>query len=161
MIAFTAFDIDPSTDCVESGQASSPVAFLGIGGANGMVGWPLDDDHTRFTTRSKPSSSFKEPGADEEIVAGLTAAQIYQLDGYRAIPPAHQLDFVLLVGSRDQYSVTNAEITARFAKTLQANNIEAAVVTIEGADKENVVDPSTEHGQATLQALDNILTSTP
>ena len=31
----------------------------------------------------------------------MTAAEIYQLDGYRAIPPASELDIVLVVGSED------------------------------------------------------------
>ena len=93
-------------------------------------------------------------------MSGLTAAQAYQLDGYRAIPPVAELDIVLLVGSEDQYSVTDADITAAFADALQANNVDVEVVTVPGANHENVVDPATEAGQATLQVLAEILTNT-
>jgi pimeloyl-ACP methyl ester carboxylesterase len=157
MLAFSSFDLAPSPDCTETGQASNPVAFLGIGGTYGMVGGPLDDDHTRFRSRSYPRGTFQEFDADEEIVPGLTAAQAYRLDGYRAIPPVAELDIVLVVGSEDQYPATNADITATFADALEANNVDAEVVTVEGANHENVVDPATQYGQATLRAIADIL----
>ena len=157
MLAFSAFDLDPSPDCTETGQASSPVAFLGIGGAYGMVGGPLDEEHTRFRVRSFPQGSFRELDADEEPVSGLTAAELYNLDGYRAIPPVAELDIVLLIGSEDQYDATNADITAAFARALEADNVDAEVVIVEGADHEDIVDPTTEAGNATLQAVAEIL----
>ncbi len=49
-------------------------------------------------------------------------------------------------------------IPAAFAEALEANDIDVEVVTVEGANHENVVDPSTEAGQATLQVLADILT---
>ena len=106
---------------------------------------------------------FKYPGlgsADEEVRPGLSAAQLYQLDGYRAIPLVAALDIVLLVGSEDQHPATNSDITAAFAEALEANNIDVDVVTVEGANHNNVVDPTSEHGQATLQVMADILTNT-
>ena len=44
--------------------------------------------------------------------------------------------------------------------TLEANNIDVEVITVDGANHENVVDPTTEAGQATLQLLADILTNT-
>ncbi len=161
MLALSSFDLPPSPDCTETGQVSNPVAFLGIGGSYGMVGGPLDDDHTRFRARSFPRATFKELDADEEVVHGLTAAQIYLLDGYSAIPPVAALDVVLLVGSEDQYSATNADITSAFAAALEASNTDVEAVTVEGANHEDVVDPTTEAGQATLQVMADILTNTP
>ena len=160
MLAFSSFDLAPSPDCTETGQASSPQAFLGIGGTYGMVGGPLDDDPTRFRSRSYPSALFREYDADEEVVPGLTAAQIYQLGGYRAIPPVADLDIVLLVGSRDQYPPTNTNITAALAEALEDAGVDREVVIVEGANHENVVDPTTEHGQKTLQVIADILTNT-
>jgi len=160
MLAFSSFDLAPSPDCTETGQASSPQAFLGIGGTYGMFGGPLDDDHTRFRSRSYPGGPSREYDADEEVVPGVTAAQIYQLDGYRAIPPVAELDIVLLVGSRDQWPVTNADITAAFADALRANNVDVEVVTVDGANHENVVDTATDFGQETLQVIAEILANT-
>jgi pimeloyl-ACP methyl ester carboxylesterase len=157
MLAFSSFDPAPSPDCTETGQASSPVAFLGIGGTYGMVGGPIDDDHTRFRSRSYPRGTFQEYDADQDIVPGLTGAQAYQLDGYRAIPPVAELDIVLVVGSEDQYPATNADITATFADALEANNVDVEVVTVEGANHENIADPTTAYGQATLRAIADIL----
>ena len=157
MLAFSSFDPAPSPDCTETGQASSPVAFQGIGGTYGMVGGPIDDDHTRFRSRSYPRGTFQEYDADQDIVPGLTGAQAYQLDGYRAIPPVAELDIVLVVGSEDQYPATNADITATFADALEANNVDVEVVTVEGANHENIADPTTAYGQATLRAIADIL----
>ena len=157
MLALSSFDPNPSQDCTESGQASGPVAFLGVGGAYGMVGEPLDEDQTRFRVRSFPLGEFQELDADEEVVPGVTAAEMYQLDGYGSLPPVNALDSVLLVGSEDQYQATNAEITARFAAALQAEGVGVEVVTVEGANHEDVVDPTTDAGQATLEVLAEIL----
>lgn len=54
----------------------------------------------------------------------------------------------------------DADVTAAFAQALAANNIEVEVVTVEGANHDNVVDPTTEVGQETLQAMADILTDT-
>lgn len=157
MLAFSSFDLAPSPDCTETGQASSPVAFLGIGGAYGMVGGPLDDDQTRFRVRPSPDSAFRELDSDEEIRPGLTAAEIYRLDGYRSVPPLDELEIVLLVGSEDQHRVTDGDITAAFAQALQGHNVEVEVVTIDGANHDDVVDPATKAGQATLQVVGELL----
>lgn len=160
MLAFSSFDLDPSPDCTETGQVSSPVAYLGIGGAYGMVGGPLDDAETRFRVRTAPDSAFQELDADEEVRPGLSAAQLYQLDGYRSVPPVDELDIVLLVGSEDQHSVTDGVITAAFAEALRVHSIDVEVVTIEGANHDDVVDPATEAGQATLQVVAEVLANT-
>jgi len=160
MLAFSSFDLAPSPDCTETGQASSPQAFLGIGGTYGMFGGPLDDDHTRYRSRSYPSGPSREYDADEEVVPGVTAAQIYQLGGHRAIPPVAELVIVLLVGSRDQWPPTNPDITAAFADKLRANNVDVEVVTVDGANHENVVDTATDFGQETLQVIAEILANT-
>jgi hypothetical protein len=62
--------------------------------------------------------------------------------------------------SEDQYTATDSDLTAAFAQALAANNIEVEVVTVEGANHDNVVDPTTEVGQETLQAMADILTDT-
>jgi pimeloyl-ACP methyl ester carboxylesterase len=160
MLAFSSFDLTPSPDCTETGEAPSPTAFVGIGGSYGVVGGPLDDDHTRFRVRTLPRGTFQEFDADEEIKPGLTAAQLYQLDGYRAIPPVAELDIVLVVGSQDQYTVTDADVTTAFAEALRANNIDVQVVTVDGANHNDIVDPTTEEGQATLRALEDVLSNT-
>jgi hypothetical protein len=54
--------------------------------------------------------------------------------------------------SEDQYTATDADVTAAFAQAPAANNIEVEVVTVEGANHDNVVDPTTEVGQEILQA---------
>jgi acetyl esterase/lipase len=159
MLALSSFDLAPSPDCTETGEASSPVAFVGIGGSYGMVGGPLDDAHTRFRSRSFPRGTFDEFDADEEIVPGLTAAQAYQLDGYRAIPPVTALDIVLVVGSKDQYPATNADITAAFAAALEASNVDVEVVIVNGANHEDVARPATRAGQATLRTLNDVLSN--
>ena len=133
------------------------MAFVGIGGAYGMVGGPLDDDHTRFRVRSFPEGTFEELDADEERVSGLTAAELYNLDGYRAIPPVEELDIVLVVGSEDRYDATNVDITAAFATALEAGDVDVETVIVEGADHEDVVDPTTEAGRATLQVIADTL----
>jgi acetyl esterase/lipase len=160
MLAFSSFDLTPSPGCTETGQASSPVALLGIGGGYGVAGGPLDDDHTRFRVRTSPAAPFQELDADEEILSGLTAAQIYQLDGYSALPPVGELSIVLLVGSEDQYSATNSDVTAQFAEALQAVNVDVEVKIVDGANHDDIVDPATQAGQATLQVLAEILTNT-
>ena len=159
MLALGAFDLDPSPNCTETGQAASPVAFVGIAGAYGMVGGPLDEDHTRFRVRSYPRGTFEELDADEEIVTGLTAAEIYRLDGYRAIPPVAELDIVLVVGSEDREPTANPDIAAAFAEELQAADVDAEVMIVEGGTHNNVVDPTTEHGQQSLQIIADLLTT--
>lgn len=67
---------------------------------------------------------------------------------------------VLLVGSEDQHSVTDGVITAAFAEALQTHSIDVEVVTIEGANHDDIVDPATEAGQATLQVVAEILVNT-
>ena len=162
MLAFSAFDLAPSPDCTETGQPANPMAFLGIAGAYGMVGGPLDEDHTRFRVRSYPRGTFEELDADEEIVTGLTAAETYRLDGYRAVPPAAELDIVLLVGSEDvvlntEGPVSSVDITADFAAALEAADVDADVVIVEGAGHVDVVDPTAEAGQETLRVMADIL----
>ena len=158
MLAFSSFDLAPALDCTESGEASDPIAFAGIAGTYGMVGGPLDEDQTRYRVRSYPQGTFEEVDADEEIRSGLTAAQLYALDGYRAIPPVAELDIVLLVGSEDQYQVSAPEVTAGFAEALEATNIDVDTVIVAGADHDNIVDPSTDFGRATLEVMAEILT---
>jgi len=160
MLAFSSFDLTPSPECTETGKASSPIAFVGIGGSYGVVGGPLDDDHTRFRVRTLPVGTFQEFDADEEVKPGLTAAQLYQLDGYRAIPPINDVDIALVVGSQDQHTVTDSDVTAAFAEALQANNIDVQVITVEGANHNDIVDPTTEAGQATVQTINDVLSTT-
>jgi pimeloyl-ACP methyl ester carboxylesterase len=157
MLALSSFDLVPSRDCTETGQPSDPVAFLGIAGSYGMLAEPLDDDLSRFRVRLWPGGSDLDKAADEEVIADLTAAQAYQLDGYSAIPPVADLEIVLLVGSRDMDRFTNADATARFAEALQAAGADAEVVIVEGANHENVVIPTTQAGQATLDVMAEIL----
>jgi pimeloyl-ACP methyl ester carboxylesterase len=88
MLAFSSFGLTPSADCTETGDAPSPAAFVGIGGTYGAVGEPLDDEHTRFRLHTLPSGIYREVAADEEMKPGLTGAQLYQLDGYSALPPS-------------------------------------------------------------------------
>jgi len=157
MLALSSFDLTPSPNCTETGEPSTPVGFLGIGGAYGMVGGPLDDEPSRFLVRSWPRGTFEELDGDEDVVPGLTAAQIYQLDGFRAIPPVGDPKIVLMVGSEDQYAVSNADVTARFADALRADDVEVDVVIIEGANHEDIVDPASDAGQAALQVLAEFL----
>ena len=95
-MALSEHDVDAFGRFVSSVEprlrhSSTPAAFLGTGGAYGMVSGPLYDEPTRFLVRSWPRGTLEELDVDEEVVTGLTAAQIYQLDGYSAIPPVHEL----------------------------------------------------------------------
>ncbi len=160
MLAFSSFDLAPSPDCTETGRASSPVAFVGIAGSYGMVGGPLDDDHTSYRVRSEPVDPFRELDADEGHSSGLTAAQLYQLDGYRAIPPVAELEIILLVGSEDQHEVTDADVTDAFADALEAKGVDVETITVAGANHDDIVVPTTEFGQATVQAIAETLPNT-
>jgi acetyl esterase/lipase len=157
MLAFSLFDLAPSPDCTETGQTSSSAAFAGIGGSYGVVGGPRPHE---IPGPPEPVGTFEKFDADEEVKPGLIAAQLHQLDRYRAIPPVDELDIVLVVRTQDQYSVTVASVTARLAESLQAENVAVEVVTVEGANHDDIVDPTTEEGQATLQVLNDILSNT-
>ena len=157
MLAFSSFDLAPSPTCTETGQAASPVAFVGIAGTYGLVGGPIDDDHTRFRVRRAPGDPMRELDADEDIWPGLSAADVHQLNSHRAIPPVAVLDIVLVVGSEDQYSDTNADVTAALADALETSGVGLEVVIVDGADHDNIVDPTSDHGQATLEVIADVL----
>jgi alpha-beta hydrolase superfamily lysophospholipase len=103
----------------------------------------------------------RENASTETVLPGLTALQAYGLGGYSALPSANPLRMVLLVGSNDQYPVSNASITATFAEALKTHGTDVEVVEIPGANHEQVVNPDTDAGQATLQVISDILDNTP
>ncbi len=160
-LALSSFGLAPGADCVETGDPPSPYAFLGIGGSYGLIAKPLDDDLGMFAVRATPDHSVREMADDEFVRPGLTALDAYALDGASALPAANPLRMVLLVGSRDQYAVTNAGITAAFAELLKTHGTAVEVVVIPDANHEDVVDPATEAGQTTLQVISDILNNAP
>ncbi len=159
MLALSSFGLTPGTDCVETGKAPTPYAFLGIGGSYGLIARPLNDDLTMFATRVTPISQIREIAADEFVAPGLTALQAYAIDGYSALPSTNPPQMVLLVGSNDNYTATNPTHTVAFAEVLQTYGIDVEVIEVPDAGHENVIRPGTDAGQATLQAVNGILTS--
>jgi pimeloyl-ACP methyl ester carboxylesterase len=157
MLALSSFGLAPAPDCVETGEGPTPYAFLGIGGTYGLIAQPLDDDLNTFVVRATPISGGQEMASTEFVRPGLTALQAYGLDGSSALPSTNPLRMVLLVGSKDQYSVTNADITAAFAEALKTHGTDVEVVEVPDANHNNVVYPDIDAGQATLQVISDIL----
>jgi len=161
MLALSSFGLTPGSDCVETGEGPTAVAFLGIGGTYGLIAQPLDDDLNTFAVWATSRSFIREIAADEFVTPGLTALQAYALDGHSALPSANPPRMVLLVGSNDRYPATNVSITAAFAEALKAHGIDVEVVEVPGANHENVMYPDTDAGQATLQTVSDILDNMP
>ncbi|MEE8375420.1 MAG: alpha/beta hydrolase [Acidimicrobiia bacterium] len=161
MLALNSFGLTPSPDCVETGKAPTPYAFLGIAGNYGMLAQPLDDDLNTFRVRAQPVDQIREIAAGEFVKPGLTALQAYELTGYSTLPVPNPPRMVLLVGSEDQYSVTDADITAAFAEALKAYGTDVEVVEVADANHNNVIYPDTDAGQATLQVISDILNNRP
>jgi acetyl esterase/lipase len=161
MLALSSFGLAPTPDCVETGDGPTPYAFLGIAGNYGLLAQPLDDDLTTFRVRADAVVPIREIAATELVRPGLTALQAYALTGYSALPSPNALRVVLLVGTRDQYSVTNASITAAFAEALKAHGTDVEVVEVPDANHDDVIYPDTDAGQATLQVISDILGSAP
>jgi pimeloyl-ACP methyl ester carboxylesterase len=159
-LALSSFGLVPGADCVETAEAPTASAFLGIGGSYGLIAQPLDDDLTRFAVRATPRSSIREIAADEFVRPGLTALDAYAIDGYSALPSANPLRMVLLVGTEDGYPATNPTITAAFAEALKVHGTDVEVIEVPGAGHENVMYPHTDAGQATLQVVGEILNDT-
>jgi len=147
MLALSSFGLAPAADCVETGDGPTPYAFLGIGGSYGLIAQPMDDG--------------RENASTETVLPGLTALQAYGLGGYSALPSTNPLRMVLLVGSNDQYPVSNASITATFAEALKTHGTDVEVVEIPDANHEQVVNPDIDAGQATLQVISDILDNAP
>ena len=161
MLALSSFGLAPAADCVETGEAPTPYEFLGIGGSYGLIAQPLDGDLTTFRVRAQPVDPVREMASTEFVRPGLTALQAYALDGYSTLPVQNPPRMVLLVGSEDQYSVTNATITAAFAEALETSGTDVEVVVVPDANHENVVNPDTDAGQATLKVISDILNNAP
>lgn len=161
MLALSSFGLAPAADCVEAGEGPTPYAFLGIGGAYGLIAQPLDDDLSTFLVRASSGWAGRELAAEEFVKPGLTALQAYALDGASALPSTNPLRMVLLVGSNDQYSVTNADTTAAFAEALETSGTDVEVVVVPDANHENVVYPDTDAGQTTLQVVSDVLNNAP
>ncbi len=161
MLALSSFGLAPTPDCVETGEGPAPYAFLGIAGAYGMVAQPLDDDLNTFRVRAQPVDTIREVASTDFVAPGLTALQAYALDGYSALPSPNALRVVLLVGTKDQYSATNASITAAFAEALKTYGTDVEVVEVPDGYHGTVILPNTDAGQATLQIIRDILDNTP
>ena len=58
---------------------------------------------------------------------------------------------------RCRLKAADADVTAAFAEALQANDIDVEVITVEGANHDNIVYATTEVGQATLDVMAEIL----
>jgi acetyl esterase/lipase len=161
MLALSSFGLTPSPDCVETGQGPNPYAFLGIAGNYGMLAQPLDDDLTMFRARAQPVDPVRELAAAEFVKPGLTALQAYGLTGYSTLPASNPPRMILLVGSKDQYPVTNESVTVAFAEALETSGTEVEVVVIPDANHNDVIYPDTDTGKTTLQAIGDILNSAP
>ena len=74
---------------------------------------------------------------------------------------ANPLRMVLLVGSNDQYSATNASITAAFAEALKTHGTDVEVVEVPDTNLEHVMRPDADAGQTTLQVISDILDDAP
>jgi acetyl esterase/lipase len=161
MLALSSFGLAPGSDCVETGEAPTPYAFLGIAGNYGMLAQPLDDDLAMFRARAQPVDPVRELAAEEFVKPGLTALQAYGLTGYSTLPVSNPPRMVLLVGSEDQYPVTNADITAAFAEALKSHGIDVEVVVTPDANHNDVIYPDTDAGKTTLQVIADLLNNTP
>jgi acetyl esterase/lipase len=161
MLALSSFGLAPGADCVETGEGPTAVAFLGIGGSYGWIAQPLDDDLNTFAVHATSRSSIREIAADEFVTAGLTAVDAYALTGHSALPSASPPRMVLLVGGNDRIPATNVSITAAFAEALKAHGTDVEVIEVPGGNHENVMYPDTDAGQATLQAVADILNNMP
>jgi alpha-beta hydrolase superfamily lysophospholipase len=64
---------------------------------------------------------------------------------------------VLLVGTDDTDPVSDAAVTEHFAEALQAEDFAVDVVVVHGANHDNIVDPDTEAGRATLDVLRDVV----
>jgi acetyl esterase/lipase len=161
LLALSSFGLAPNADCVETGEAPTPYAFLGIGGSYGSIAQPLDDDLTTFGVRATPQSPVREIASDEFVMPGLTALQAYAIDGYSALPSTNDLRMVLLVGSEDRYVATNPTITAAFAEALRLHGTDVEVIEVPDANHENVIYIDTTYGQTTLQVVRDLLNASP
>jgi acetyl esterase/lipase len=161
MLALSSFGLAPGSDCVETGEGPAPYGFLGIAGNYGMLAEPLDDNLTLFRTRADAVVPIRVIAAEEFVKPGFTALQAYELTGYSTLPVPNPPRIVLLVGSNDQYSVTNADITAAFAEALETSGTEVEVVVVPDANHDDVIYPDTDAGQTTLQVLADLLNNTP
>jgi len=150
----------PATDCIETGEAPTPLAFLGIGGTYGLIAQPLEDGLNIFAVRAAARSSVREIAADEFVTPGLTAIAAYGLDGSSALPSANHLRMVLLVGSNDRYPATNVGITTAFAEALKARGTDVEVIEVPDANHENVMYPDADSGQTTRKVVSDILNNT-
>jgi len=161
MLALSSFGLAPGSDCVETGEGLTPYAFLGIAGNYGMLAEPLDDNLTMFRVRADAVVPIREIAAEEFVKPGLTALQAYELTGYSTLPVQNPPRMVLLVGSNDQYPVTDVDTTAAFAEALETYGTDVEVVVVPDANHDDVIYPATDAGQATLQAISKILNNTP
>ena len=72
-LALSSFGLTPGSDCVETGEGPTAVAFLGIGGTYGLIAQPLDDDLNTFAVRATTRSFIREIAADEPTVLYASA----------------------------------------------------------------------------------------
>ena len=161
MLALSSFGLPPGSDCVESGGGPTPYAFLGIAGNYGMLAQPLDDDLTMFAVRTQPVDPIREIAAEEFVRPDLTALQAYGLTGYSTLPSSNPPRMILLVGSKDQYPVTNESVTAAFAEALETSGTEVEVVVVPDANHNDVIYPDADAGKTTLQVIADLLNGTP
>jgi acetyl esterase/lipase len=161
-LAFRSFQLSTDAICTEIGPNPRAAAFVGIGGSYGWIARPVPSDPDTFMVPgARCNDPPREASATDEVGPGLTAEQGYELDGYSSMQLADSnLEVVLVVGSLDPWRCTGPDVTISFADALSAEGIDVEVVTVEGANHENVVDPATEHGQKTLQVIADILTNT-
>jgi pimeloyl-ACP methyl ester carboxylesterase len=141
MLALSSFGLAPGADCVETGETPTPYALLGMAGSYGVNAQPLDAELTRFAVRKQPADPIREIAATEFVTPGLTAVQAYGLSGYRTLPSSNPLRVVLLVGSRDQYPVTNESVTAAFADALAQHGTDVEVIVVPDANHNTVIYP--------------------
>lgn len=160
MLAFTSFGPAPADDCVETGAGPTPLAFLGVAGAYGLTTEPLDDDLSRFRARRAPIGSMKELAADEFVTPGLTALELYNLDGYGALSAANPVRVVLLVGSGDR-TAANEPVTVRFSEALDQRGIDHELIIVPDASHRDVVSPGTAAGQVSLRVVSEFLSIAP
>jgi acetyl esterase/lipase len=163
MLALSSFGLTPGSDCVETGERPTAVAFLGIAGSYGLIAQPLDDDLTTFAVRLTPVAPIREIAADEFATTGLTAADAYALDGNSALPSANPPRMVLLVGEKDLLAAgrSSVPLTTAFAETLETHGTDVEVVLVADGNHNNVMYPDTDAGQTTLQTVADILNNLP